>query len=209
MIDIAGALQDLSKKRDVFHSEADFQHAFAWEVHRQLPDADVRLEVPYELKGKPVHVDIIVNHGSSILAIELKYKTRKIKIERPAEHFALKDQSAQDCGRYDFIKDIVRLEDIANSHEGAVGYAILLTNDNAYWKKTKKTDAVDSDFRFHQECVLQGTLKWGDFASEGTKRGREKTLELQGKYSADWKDYSMPGEGSYGIFRYISVKVPA
>ena len=37
-------LAGLSAKRPVFHSEADFQHAFAWEVHLLDPRIEVRLE---------------------------------------------------------------------------------------------------------------------------------------------------------------------
>lgn len=45
MIDIATAISSLGRKRPIFHSEADLQHALAWEIHLALPDAAVRLEV--------------------------------------------------------------------------------------------------------------------------------------------------------------------
>ena len=35
-------LTDLAEKRSIFHSEADFQHALAWEMHRR--EYDIRLE---------------------------------------------------------------------------------------------------------------------------------------------------------------------
>ena len=34
----------LATKRPIFHSESDFQHAFAWEARNIYPDLDVRLE---------------------------------------------------------------------------------------------------------------------------------------------------------------------
>jgi len=34
----------LAERRPVVHSEADFQHALAWEAHRLDPDLRVRLE---------------------------------------------------------------------------------------------------------------------------------------------------------------------
>lgn len=34
----------LASSRPLFHSQADFERAFAWEAHRQRPDAQVRLE---------------------------------------------------------------------------------------------------------------------------------------------------------------------
>lgn len=33
MFDVEAVLRDLALKRPIFHSEADFQHAVAWEVH--------------------------------------------------------------------------------------------------------------------------------------------------------------------------------
>lgn len=43
-VDIAVLLRTLALQRPVYHSEADFQHAFAWEAHRTDPSLPVRLE---------------------------------------------------------------------------------------------------------------------------------------------------------------------
>ena len=65
------------------------------------------------------------------VAIELKYKTRGLELEQDDESFALRDQSAQDQGRYDFLRDIQRLELMRSKLEqGRAGYAVLLTNDS-------------------------------------------------------------------------------
>lgn len=48
MIDIEQVLKELAKKRPVFHSEADFQHALAWEIQITYPDANIRLEKPFQ-----------------------------------------------------------------------------------------------------------------------------------------------------------------
>ena len=37
MIQIAQVLSTLAVQRPVFHSEADFQHALAWEIHSCVP----------------------------------------------------------------------------------------------------------------------------------------------------------------------------
>ncbi len=47
---------------------------------------------------------------SQKLAIELKYKTRHLLGIVGGEIYDLGDQAAQDLGRYDFFKDIERLE---------------------------------------------------------------------------------------------------
>ena len=37
MLDIHQIMADLAKRRPVFHSEADFQHALAWLIHETRP----------------------------------------------------------------------------------------------------------------------------------------------------------------------------
>ena len=33
---VSDALEALAEQRPIFHSEADFQHAIAWEIHKLL-----------------------------------------------------------------------------------------------------------------------------------------------------------------------------
>lgn len=62
-IDPAVVFDDLLKERPVFHSEADFQHALAWSIHRVYPDAKIRLEYRPPSFGRH-YVDLwVVNQG--------------------------------------------------------------------------------------------------------------------------------------------------
>ena len=112
MIDIPQLLSHLADWRPAFHSEADFQHALAWQIKREL-DSEVRLEVPYGGSSDNKYLDIwLPDEG---VAIELKYFTRKPDPRKRAVHlnnesFALRDQGAQDIRRYDFLNDIQRQE---------------------------------------------------------------------------------------------------
>jgi len=207
VIEISEILATLAKKRPIFHSEADFQHAFAWEIHQKLPNASVRLELPVQVKNKFLHIDVWVVNQDEFLAVELKYKTRSLSVQVDNEQFRLKDQSAQDGGRYDFIKDIQRLEQVAGEQRKFIGYAILLTNDSAYWIKTANRNTVDADFRLDDGRTLEGVLDWGANASDGTKRNREQPLTLRNKYSVKWENFSHPSPASYGTFRSLTVKV--
>ncbi len=207
MIEIGEVLSVLAKKRPVFHSEADFQHAFAWEIHQKLPTASVRLELPVQAKNKFLHIDVWVAAQGAILAVELKYKTRGLSVQIGDEQYRLRDHSAQDIGRYDFMKDIQRLEQVAVAHQNITGYAILLTNDSAYWVEPANHSTVDANFRIHDGRIVEGVLAWGAKASDGTKKDREQPLELQGKYLLQWVDYSHPSSARYGEFRSMVVKV--
>lgn len=206
LTEVDSIIQELAKERPIFHSEADFQHALAWMLHEHYPSLRVRLEVnPYK-DGQRAYQDILLRSNGAALSLELKYKTRKLDYSYDDEDFHLLDQSAQDIGRYDFIKDIVRLERFVKSHPSASGIAIFLSNDASYWKSARE-NTVDVMFRIHENVTLRGKLGWGDLASAGTMRGREKILELLDEYPLVWKDYSHLDGVRNGEFRYLMLAV--
>src|SRR3990172_6370905 len=88
-------MDSIAVKRPVFHSEADFQHAFAWELQQRLPGAAVRRERPFFCSGRHLHLDLWVSHGPVLVGVEIKYKTRGLAVDLDGEHFHLRDQSAQ------------------------------------------------------------------------------------------------------------------
>jgi hypothetical protein len=142
------------------------------------------------------------------MAIELKYKTRVGKLHHAEEEFSLRNQSAQDIGRHDFIKDIQRLERYVGARSGAVGFAVLLTNDRTYWTESRKSDSVDSEFRIHEGRILKVGAAWGAKASAGTKHKREEPIALQGTYKMTWSDYCKLGPAPNEQFRYVLLRVP-
>jgi len=144
MFHMNATMKALAAKRPVFHSEADFQHALAWEIHQQRSTCQVRLEAPLPVGEKRGHVDIWMSDDTAFCAVELKYKTRRVRVEVNGETFDLLDQSAQDCGRYDFLKDLERLERIVSANDDIVGYAVFLTNDSAYWTQPTRTGTIDA-----------------------------------------------------------------
>lgn len=207
MIDITDVLNQLASQRPIFHSEADFQHALAWQIQGHLSDAAIRLEFPTTHLEKQRYLDIrIIFNNSNLLAIELKYKTRALAMQFEGEQFTLKNQSAQDIGRYDFLKDVQRLEQFLSNHKNGIGYAVFLTNDSAYWKPARNYRTVDQDFRLHDGRSVEGAMSWKG-ASAGTMKNREEMISLKGKYQLRWEDYSKPSDQSYGRFRYLAVKV--
>lgn len=212
MIDLTRVLATLANKRQIFHSEADFQHALAWEIHDGYPRCSIRLELRLLHLDNPAYLDILAVSEDATLAIELKYKTRRLLANVGEEAFYLSDQSAQDTGRYDFLKDIQRLEQFVDKHNRAIGYAIMLTNDSSYWKTPRDSQTVDANFQIHDGKVITGELRWGVGASKGTMESREKPIAIRNTYTLLWQDYSelSPNEilqGSYRSFRYLLVKV--
>ncbi|MDD4113939.1 MAG: hypothetical protein PHC56_13050 [Herbinix sp.] len=207
-MDLENIIESLKKERQVFHSEADFQFALAWQIQIAYPEAKVRLEYcPAQYPN--THIDIVVKLNSSTIWIELKYKTLKLKFSHKGEVYSLKGHGAEDIGKYLFLKDLQRVEMLCKSFPTAsYGYVIFLTNDPTYWqkKRIRKETAAD-EFRLHDGKCIYGHLDWGLNTGEGTKRGHEEPIELNGQYVTKWKDYSVVSDGRNGTFRYLEFKV--
>ena len=199
MIELKKIFGNLSLSRPVFHSEADFQHALAWEIHKRVQNCEIRLEYKPPYIMKRFYVDIWCSQEDVITAIELKYKTEKLYVKVKEETFDLLKHSAQNIGRYEFLEDIQRLEEIVLSRRGIEGYAIFLTNASYYWSYPKNSHTIDADFRIHQSRVLAGELKWRD--------GKRETIHIKNIYDLNWQDYSEPSLESHGKFRYLLLKV--
>lgn len=209
MIDISSVMVNLAAKRPVFHSEADFQHAFAWELHELYPEALIRLEKPIRSSEKNGRLDVVLTLGGKPFVVELKYKTKGISFALGDELFNLANHSANDQGRYDFIKDVCRIEEIARDVPGCSGVAVMLTNDAGYWKPSRGSDTADAAFRLTDGRILTGQLAWSQFASAGTQKNRVKELAVQGQYRLAWQPFSSPPVEKVGAFRYLAVHVPA
>jgi len=193
-------IERLREDRQLFHNEADFQHALAWEIHTQHKNFKVRLEKKEEGRN----FDIIVNDKT---AIELKYKTLEIAPKKKAmfiknESYVLMNQGAQDHGRYDFIKDLTRLEWFVKKRNGS-GFAIFLTNDHLYWAKRNK-DTIDKAFNI-DKSIERGVHGWNG-GSKGTTQGRNQ-LRLEHGYKIKWEPYSNIQCERNKELRYLLVEV--
>jgi hypothetical protein len=205
MINIEQIMKNLAIKRPIFHSEADFQHAFAWEIHSMYLKSKIRLEYPHTTENNRIYLDLLVKDEPTYYAIELKYIKKSLNVIIDDEKYQLTSNDALDLARYDYVKDISRLEQVAHHFDNTVGIAIMLTNEPALWKPSIRDDVNDIQFRIHERRDLQGRLDWGPKTGHGTKKGRE-TIELHGEYSLSWKDYSNV-ETKNGEFRYLLVNV--
>ena len=210
--DVHAIMASLAHTRPVFHSEADFQHAFAWNVHQTMPHQQVRLECR-PLPDQRLYVDLWI--PAMRLAVELKYRTRKLALLHAGEQYDLRQHGAQDTGRYDFCKDIRRLERL-HCGPAVAGLAVLLTNEHLYWNPPQRPGKVDEAFHVHDGRHLSGSLTWSPRAGPGTKRSREEPIELAYGYDLVWRDYARVDTSrtdnpaspqSNNLFRYVCVQV--
>jgi hypothetical protein len=210
MLDMDDIMRRLAAERPLFHSEADFQHALAWKVHEIIPHAQIRLEVSSGRFDKRERIDILVRIGSQACAIELKYKKRKLDYAWAGEKFALANDGAQDIGRYDFIKDVARLEQFISWEDNVAGHAILLTNDDLYWRESVR-GISSAAFFLHEGRMIDrsATLSWHESTGEGTKKERTDSFKLRANRTMLWANYSTLPNVANGVFRYLNLKIGA
>ena len=200
--DLHKAMSNLATKRVAFWSEADFQFALAWELQQLLPQANIYLERCFSSLN--YYVDIWIEENDYIYPIELKYKTAKASITQNGNQIVLKNHSAMDFGCYDYLKDIHRIENIAvHTAKFKNGYAIMLTNDSAYYKSTSRTSAYDN-FKIYQGAKRGGMLTWGQ-TQKGTTFvcGSRTNFALSKSYTMNWHPYNNGANG----FQYLISEV--
>lgn len=205
--EICKVLDSLALKRPIFHSEADFQHALAWEIGLLHPGTHIRLEIPSIFRERRASIDMLTRDESRVRYIELKYKTRGANIELNGETFILKQQSAQDQGASDFLKDVCRIEAFVAATPGAEGFAIMLTNDAKYWAETFRTTVIDREFKLFHGREIGGTLSWLPTAGPGSIGKRDRSLHLRNKYRLQWKGYSDLSAKGVPPYRYLCLQI--
>lgn len=201
-VELDAVMSRLATGRPVFHSEADFQHAFAQMVHRLAPEVAIRLEVRQQVTpgGKGEYVDLICT-GPVKTFIEFKYATARWSGTDGItdERFYVREHAAMDLIRKHFIFDVERLERFTAANPGTTGLAVLLTNAATLWKPPTQKSR-DRMFRVHDTATLTGELVWGNNDHPPSNR------TLRGTYTAAWNDYStLPGPR--GTFRWLGWEV--
>jgi len=205
---LATAISALSKLRPCFHSEADLQFALGWQLKVTNPDVAVRLEIPVPIGNKRYKLDLLYSTNGRRIAVELKYFKAPICVDHQGETFNLVDAGAQDINRYDFLKDVQRLEHILASGAADEGYAIVLTNQPKYWGSRPPGNRVDEAFSFGQGQLLIGQIAWAEHVG-GTSKGREAPISLVGAYRLNWFEYSTFPEQRFGRFCMLAVQAVA
>ncbi|OGW69254.1 MAG: hypothetical protein A2036_03920 [Omnitrophica bacterium GWA2_50_21] len=192
-------LSDLSKGRPVFHMEADFQLALFRKIANDLGDSEGAYLENLEKNG--AHTDIYVKTKKLHIAIEIKYATKEAVLgpygEKSKEVFRLKKQTGHTGRRYRFWNDVERLQEIVEKGKGETrGFALFLTNDEAYWSPDYgKGDNEDLRIYHGRNDICAGELV-------GRIKGQEIKVKTNYGYNLAWKLYGREG------FQYLLVPIP-
>lgn len=205
---IKSILNDLSKERPVFCSEADFQLELCRYIRNyfeknNIKDFKILPEYYYNPNNeKPMYIDILIIVNSKWYPIELKYKTRGnsdhnilLKYETDGCEFTLMNHGAYDNNCYKYLYDILRIEKIKKENENfEEGYAIMLSNDAKYWEGPEKENCIYSDFIIKNGRTIlpkKEGLKWDEKASKKTIDGCEMPLKFDDEYKMEWETYGI------------------
>lgn len=203
--DIKRVMNSLKGVRPAFYSEADFQFALAWHIKELYPKAELRLEyICKELDN--MHIDVLVIINKQMIPIELKYKTKGATVVSNEETYVLKNQGASNLGRYDFVRDINRIEQCQDKLSSfSKGYAIMITNDSIYYNKPTNNRVTMSDkFRIHEGKKLPLIAKWTSKYTANNVKGKKKSFRLKRNYIINWEYYSIIESNE---FKYTIVEI--
>ncbi len=186
--------------QELLFNERDLQMHLALHLLKTGHYADVDLEycipstdVPdYRAiwKNEQLRIDTVVRIDDEYLPIELKYKTKSVKkrIPRFGEQVSsdvevMKNQGAQDLGKYDFWKDVRRIEIVRKRFKAIKsGLAVFVTNDPAYLQSGRD---LSNHIKFSMTEGSHGKEKhWLD--KESTCCKTHPDFDVDQVYSIHW-----------------------
>lgn len=180
--------------------EAQLQFDLAWKLKKFYGETDtVNVFLEYAVKnGKQKaedeeknnprysYYDIVIKEGNEFIPIELKFKTKSVK-----GHDEYANQSAPNLARYDFWRDVERIEKFSkwSKKTACIGYAVMVTNDGAYLHNSGET-AMYKSFAVNKDReVKAGVLDWTSKPnSASVGKNRMNGIEINNDYKLNWKE---------------------
>ena len=189
-------------------NEASFQLELAYFLKNNGYSVLLEYFVPELEENKRSYIDLVVkdNDDDSYIPIELKYKIKGQEIDynlfssKENIKVKLRSQGAQNIGRYDFWRDIYRLEQVSKRFSQIeCAFAIFLTNDFYYEKHQSNTTTKGYLFSMGDNHK-HGTKKYW---TKDTSLSKERpNFELDNEYKTVWKRTQMQNvEYSYCLVK--------
>jgi len=190
------------KSNRVFLSEADLQVNLAFYLKKQNKEVFLEYHVKpfdgYPWENENIYIDIVIKEGNQYLPIEVKYKTSVDKIDLNVfgkeDKTLLKQQGAQSNGRYDFWKDVKRLELLKKVYKIEEGIALFVTNDKSY-RDNPKSDSkkLPQYYKFNIcEGISEKNKSWREDTNKNNLKSRPN-FELDNNYILKWEEQNIEG----------------
>ncbi len=210
-INVENIIEAFGKQNRIFYSEAQLQFALAWEIQKETVNKNYNYTVFLEYmsmyyNNKRFYTDIIVmdNCSKDYIAIELKYKTK----EYDHNGMILKNQGAEDCGRYDYLWDVKRLELLKHKEAQYTynnnlkycekAYAIMVTNDHLYWTRGRRGTLSESFYIDDSRSIKENNvMNWKE--TKNWNKSRPGLTFKRSYPNFKWKSYTGDGNFKYLI----------
>lgn len=172
--------------------EAQLQYELAVELGKSYPNAKIFFEYPATDKSstKRIYYDLVIVENDTYYVIELKYKTKDENVSIYGVSYTLKNHAAQDLGRFDYLKDVSRIENFsANTNKNfGGGFAVIVTNDSTYWEKDG-AKCIYKEFAVKNGVTIsKGDKNWVNGTKESSVgKDRINGLTLLKDYSVKWQ----------------------
>lgn len=193
----------LESRKKMFANERDLQMHLALylDKSRHYDNVDVEYYVPKSelppeyIWNSEMKVDIVVCKDHKFVPIELKYKTKAIAgvdVERFGMEIRdvciIKNQAAQNISKYDFWKDVRRLEILKKKFKNIHGgICLFLTNDSSYQNQTSE-NAKCKNFSMDPYSPHGTNMSW-----QGDAPKSRPNFSLDSTYRTSWKNVSLIG----------------
>ncbi len=151
--------------------------------------------------GKPndkISVDLVVLKGDEYIPIELKYKTKRQELDLSLfgsdKNIVLAKQGGQSISRYDFWKDVKRLEVIKRKFEAVeAGIVLFVTNYDGYKNEPEKGSQY-APFSIHNNRNVTGKEKELDWSGTGVSaktKDKFPAFQISNDYELKWIDLEL------------------
>lgn len=204
-------------REQLLYNERDFQMHLA--IFLKEKGAYDKIDVEYSLPkdftqthgyewGGDLRLDIVVEKDGMFAVVELKYTTkgenkRILRFNSPiGDVKVIRDHYQQNYRRYDFWKDVRRIERVKEWFPESVvgGVAVMLTNDASYLKVPRKGVDYEAFSIAKGRVVADGSryMSWKD-----PKTKSYPPIRLDGNYLVQWEERDIEGI----TFHYTTLRV--
>ena len=151
-------------------------------------------------KPQEMYVDMVVSDGQEYVPVELKYKKKLLQGnvtlfgQDMGAGVLLKDDAAQDLGRYGFWKDVRRIEFLTKAFDKIHnGIALLVTNDTSYNAPGAGNSANfsmgDGTATYHKDT----NCSWPFNPLDSDSYKSSPNFKLESEHEVTWRDYTFAG----------------
>lgn len=213
-------VQFLSGESVLFSNESDLQlrlscylkhsgHYDRVEVEYYVPFQELQQQNPSLTTtnfpwASDLYIDIVVEKDGQFVPIELKYPTKDIwgaftrfGVAVTAKVPMLKNQGAQDIVRYNYWKDVRRIEALRQAYDETVvgGLAVMVTNDPSYQNNPTNPNVGYANFSIKNgRTVTQPQNRNMSWQNGVSVAKNHPDFQIDGSYSIHWQPMSkMPG----------------